>query len=82
MSKLTITLEEMGDTKTFQRAFEYDPTSYDVMETFLSAYESFTFMNDIDLVVRNEYAGDVAISWDKDNGVYVGEHEGCHVCGE
>ena len=71
MDKITVQLSEAGTTRTYTKEFTDSPTVIDVFEAYLEAYESFTYMNDIDVTVYNSFLGNSYVSWTREGGIEV-----------
>lgn len=69
MNNLTITYTENDRTVTYSKELPDSPMVDDIIDTYLAAYDSFGFQNDLDVIIRNRFLGDTKISIDSVNHI-------------
>lgn len=74
MNNLTITYTEHDRTVTYSKELPESPMVDDIVDTYLAAYDSFGFQNDLDVIIRNGFLGDTKISIDSENYISHNDH--------
>lgn len=66
---ITVTMMDCGEVLTYSKSFEESPDVVKVFEAFLRAYETFGYLNDVDVSIGNKVFGESSVTFSKDSGV-------------